>query len=152
MVDIQVLDTGDLKRVTRNFSKQADGREMKRELTRGLRDIMRPILLQVKAAYSGGKKLRPKLRRAAIMQVQSAGKTAGARIVVTGRKMPSGMGKIPVYWEGEARWRHPVFGNTAVWVDQAAHPRFYDIVHANEVRAYTKLATISNNVASKLER
>jgi hypothetical protein len=30
--------------------------------------------------------------------------------------------------EGKKRWRHPVFGNREVWVNQPSQPYFYNVL------------------------
>src|SRR6266498_3660461 len=137
MVAVRVIDTGDLRRLTRALKQQQDGRELRLVLTRGLREILAPILAEVKASYGSGKHLRPLLKRAARIEVKTAGRDIGARLRVDGREMPDHTKSIAAYVEGDkARWRHPVFGDTEVWVAQTTpRGRFYEITGGHEESA-----------------
>ena len=131
------------------FNTQAEGGDLRRRLVRGFRDVLRPIAAEVKAAYSG-KHLRPLLRRATSVYTKG-GFFIGAGIRVDGRKMPSGMHKIPQYWEGEGTWRHPVFNNREVWVTQAPHPSFYAITGSHDEAAGRKVGEILDEIKSEVE-
>jgi hypothetical protein len=39
--------------------------------------------------------------------------------------MPAREMSLPLMMEGAKRWRHPVYGNTGNWVQQAPRPYFY---------------------------
>ena len=136
-MQVIIHDTGDLKRLARDLRDVADGKELRKELTGGTADILRPLVPDVRAAYrsmpSRGRArsasradLRALLAKSVRVEVRTSGRTAGARIRADGRRMPDQMKALPAYVEGErARWRHPVFGDRAVWVTQAPSPRFY---------------------------
>ncbi|MEV6791243.1 hypothetical protein AB0M87_04410 [Streptomyces sp. NPDC051320] len=71
------------------------------------------------------------MSRATRLEVKKSGKNAGVAIRVDGRKMPDRQGSLPAYMEGtKPRWRHPVFGNQEVWVQQPPHPYFYRVMRA----------------------
>jgi len=128
-MQVTIRDAGDLKRITKQLRQVADGKELRKELTRGIRDALRPLVPQVRAAYLAGpskgtrktpsRRRQPNLRtllaKAVRVEVRTSGRMAGARIRTDGRKMPSGMKALPRYWEGpehfgwRGRWRHPVF-------------------------------------------
>lgn len=127
-MQVSIREGAELKIISKALRKSADGKALKLEMTRALRKELKPIVAAVKAAYGGGVKLRPALARATRGQVKTTGKGAGARVMVDGRKMPAGMGRIPRYREGSATWRHPVFGDTDVWVTQPPVPVFYNTV------------------------
>lgn len=170
---VTILDSKDLRDLNRAFKNVADGKALRKELTSGLRDVLKPIVPEVRAAYlaapsmghesmARGSRSRADLRRllakATRVEVKLAGRQAGARIRVDGRRMPDRMKALPQYWEGEepgrskARWRHPVFGDRDVWVQQKPHPRFYAIVRPHAERAAREVERIANQVVAKLER
>jgi hypothetical protein len=151
-IKVEIKDTGDLKRLSRDLGKTAEGKELRKELGRAFRAILRPILVEVKASYSGGRHLRPALKRATRMEVQLTGKNPHASIRVDGRRMPDGMRKLPAYYEGEARWRHPVFGNKEVWVDQSPRPMFYSITSGVEPTAEREIEDATGRSLDGLER
>src|SRR5207342_1703756 len=115
-MQVILRDSGDLKRLARDLRDVADGRELRKELTGRLRDILRPLLPVVRAAYrsgpSGGRRKSPKgrgklpdlrvlLAKSVRVEVRTVGKLAGARIRADGRRMPDRMKSLPSYWEGD---------------------------------------------------
>lgn len=134
-MSIFLRDSGDLRRVSREL-RRMDDREIKKRFRKELRAAARPLVPKVRAAirqipssrgYSPNG-LRGALSKATRLEVKTAGKQAGVAIRVDGRKMPSHMRSLPSMVEGKKRWRHPVFGNREVWVDQPKHPYFYNAV------------------------
>ena len=162
----ELRDTGDLKAVVRALRGLADGKELRKELTQGMRGVLRPLVPRVKAAYLAGPSkgrrrrrqgpdLRTLLARSVRLEVRTAGKLAGARIRVDGRRMPPGMGALPRHWEGPAeggRWRHPVFGNREVWVGQESHPTFYRTIRPDEAQARREIEQVVDRIFAKIER
>jgi hypothetical protein len=168
-VQFELKDSGDLKRLVKALKQVEDGKVLKKELTDGLRGVLRPLVPQVRAAYTGGPvrsrrrrtdgapvhrpgDLRGHLARATRLEVRTAGKLAGARIRVDGRRMPSGMGALPKSYEGEKPWRHPVFGNPDVWVGQRPTPTFYPAVRPSEAEAVAKINAVVAGIFAKIER
>lgn len=172
MADLQVgiVDSGDLKRLAKDLRQHADGKALRKELTGGMRDALRPLIPQVRAAYlaapSGGSPksrsratqpdLRVLLAKSVRLEVRTAGKLAGARIRADGRRMPNRMKSLPAYWEPERsrrRWRHPVFGNREVWVQQPAPgPTFYRVLAPHADDTARVIERVVNDVRRKLER
>jgi len=160
-MQVVVSDGGDLKRLAADLRRVGDGRALRRQLTRGIRDAVKPAVPAVRAAYlatptggaRGGRRrtlttkkrtrtvrmgLRRSLARAVTVQVRTTGRQAGVTIRVAGKKMPDGMGRLPKLWEGNApRWRHPLFGDREWWYQQPAKPTFNRVVpmFAPQVRA-----------------
>ncbi|MCI0689692.1 MAG: hypothetical protein L0Y54_21020 [Sporichthyaceae bacterium] len=131
---ITISDGGALRDLSKALKTLGDGKQIRAELTKTLRGEVTPIVGAVQAAYranpsrTGKGRLRPALAKATRAEVRTAGKRAGVRVIVDGRRMPSGMGRIPQYYEGVLpRWRHPVFGNPDVWVAQRPQPTFYRV-------------------------
>lgn len=166
MADVRVgiVDAGDLKRLNRQFRDVEDGKELRKELTGGLRGVLNPIRDQVKAAYRsnpstggkagrGGGSLRGLLAKATRVEVRTTGKLAGARLRVDGRKMPDQMKSLPAYWEGyKPRWRWPVYGNREAWAQGRARPTFDRIVEPSEDDAFRAAERVVDGVRRKLER
>ena len=69
-------------------------------------------------------------------------------ILMSTAKMPSGQRGLPGAMEGTKQWRHPVFGNSDVWVQQPAHPYFFPVVR--RLGPAAKLA--ANRVVNKIDR
>src|SRR6266545_811460 len=166
---VTILDSKDLRDLNRAFKNVADGKALRKELTSGLRNVLRPIVPEVRAAFKasplmghGGMShaqadradLRALLAKATRIEVKLTGKQAGARIRVDGRRMPSGLRGLPKAWEAEggARWRHPTWGNRQRWVQQRSRPLFYRIVAPRAEGAVREVEQIANQVVRKLER
>ncbi len=54
----------------------------------------------------------------------------GVRIIATKGKMPAGKAPMVRAWQRQT-FRHPVFGNSAVFVDQQGHPYFDATIEAH---------------------
>lgn len=122
-----------------------DNPEIKKRFRKELRAAAAPLVPAVRASirsipskrgYSPDG-LRGRMVKATRLEVKTVGKSAGVAIRVDGRKMPSGQKRLPPLMEGEGvqrgrrvdtRWRHPVFGNRNVWVQQDSHPYFFPVV------------------------
>jgi hypothetical protein len=148
---VSVRDSDDLRTLSKQFRQVADGKALRKDLTGGIRDALKPVLAQVKSAYGSGH-LRSHLRRTSRIEVRTTGKMAGARLRVDGRKMPDQMKSLPAMWEGLVRWRHPVFGDRETWVQQDSHPTFYRIVGPQEDRIGQAIDRVLEDVRDKLER
>ncbi len=167
------IRSNDLKQLGKDFRQASNGKELRQAFNWQVGAVLRPIVGQVRAAYraapSGGHgsaskarqgqpDLRGLLAKATGMQVRTSGRQAGVRIAVRGKKMPSGMRSLPRYWEGEAttagrgRWRHPVFKDRTIWVQQPSRRTFEPVVapHLPQVTAAVNKAR--DEVAAKLER
>lgn len=162
----EIRDAGDLKAVNKQLRQQADGKQLAKDLTGALRDVLNPIRDQVKAAYraqSGyqGKRSRSRaeqpplhllLARATKVEVRRTGKLAGARLRVDGRRMPPGMRSLPQYWEGyKPRWRWPVYGDRDTWAQGRARPIFDRTVEPYEDFAGRAVDGILEGVRARLE-
>lgn len=168
MPQFAIRDTGDLRRLSKNLRQAADGKELRKELTNGLRAELLPVATAVEAAYasapsrghatsSRARQAQPSLRtllaRATQVQVRIGGRDPRVGVAVKGKRMPSGMRALPRYWEGtKPRWRHPVFGDREVWVDQPARPIFDRTVEPFERPLRLQAIQIINRVNRKALR
>lgn len=168
-----IKDGGDLKLLNKALRQQADGKQLRKELTSAFRAVLRPIAREVQAAYraapseghdtaSHGRRDQPDLRqllaKATKVEVRLSGKQAGARIRVDGRRMPDRMKSLPAYWEGEggprggaSRWRHPVYGDRDTWVQQPSRPTATPIFAKAEKPAHREVEQVLNGMRLKLE-
>jgi hypothetical protein len=165
-MQLTLVDSGDLKAISRALRKHADGKRLRVELNRELRQAAQPLVPKVKAAWraapSGhgkagrrGGSLRSQLARATRLEVRLTGKQAGVRVRTDGRRMPDHMKSLPGYAEGVRRrpWRHPVYGNRDAWVTQQPFPRFYDAVAGgDEVAARRAVNQAVDKVFDQIER
>ncbi|HEY9375170.1 hypothetical protein [Streptomyces sp.] len=130
------LRTGeDLRRISTAL-RRMDDKELKKRFRKELRAAATPLVPVVRASIrnipsSRGFSpdgLRGQMVRATRVEVRTVGRDAGAAIRVDGRKMPDKRRSLPSMVEGKKRWRHPVYGNRAVWVTQTSRPYFYRVV------------------------
>lgn len=135
-IGLEVHRGTELVRISRELRNMADGKAIKAAFTKELRAAAAPLVPAVRASiqaipaptgeHSG---LRDQLSRATTLSVRTVGRQAGVRISVDGRKMPDHRKALQSYMEGLKKpWRHPVFGNTNVWVTQQPKPYFYKTV------------------------
>ena len=165
-MQLQLVDSGDLKAVSRALRNQADGRLMRRALMLELRQAAQPLVPQVQQAWRtapgfrghrrpGQPNLRDLLAKATRVEARLTGKQAGVRVRTDGRRMPDQMKSLPGYAEGIRRrpWRHPVYGNRDTWVTQQPFPRFYDAVAGgDEVAARRAVNQAVDKVFDQIER
>jgi hypothetical protein len=130
---IEVRTSDDLRRVTREL-RRMDSREVTKRFRKELRAAATPLVPVVRASIqsipsrTGDGSLRAAMSKAVRVEVRTTGRQAGIAIRVDGRKMPAHMKSLPSMVEGKKRWRHPVFGNRQVWVQQPSKPYFYKVV------------------------
>lgn len=159
-VNVKILPSADLQRVTRNLGRFAEGRDLRRRMTKEMRDGVRPVRDQVRAAYrsapstnqpnAGGRgDLRKLLARATVIQVKVSGRNPTVSLKVDGRKMPEGMGHIPAMWEGRIPWKHPVFDRDQ-WVRQRPRPTFDRIVPRSAPRVRARVVKAAEDAAHKI--
>lgn len=167
-MQLVLVDSGDLKAISKALRHHADGKRLRKELTDELRAAARPLVPKVKAAWLAapefqgrrgrGRAAQPDLRKrladATWLQVRLTGKEAGVRIRSDGRRMPDRMKALPGYAEGIRRrpWRHPVYGNRDVWVNQRPFPRFYAAVQPDEATARRHVNAAVDKVFDAIER
>jgi hypothetical protein len=131
MIELRTGD--DLRRISREL-RRMDNKEVTKRFRKELRATAQPLVPVVRASIrsipsrTGDGSLRAAMSRATRVEVRTTGRQAGVAIRVDGRKMPSHMKSLPSMVEGKKRWRHPVYGNRAVWVQQPSKPYFYKVV------------------------
>jgi hypothetical protein len=158
-------DNGDLRAVSKALRQAANGKDLRRNLTRELRAEIAPMVARVKQAWRSapsrtargrrGQSLRRLLANATRGQVRLSGREAGVRIRTDGRKMPPGMRAIPTYAEGtKPRWRHPVYGNRETWATQQPFPGqpFYGSVRPDQQRARREVERAVEQVFKQIVR
>lgn len=148
----------DLKRISKEL-RGMDNREIRKRFGKELRAAAKPMVPAVRAAirnipskraYSADG-LRGRMAKATKLEVRTVGKDAGVRIRVDGRKMPDKQKALQSYMEGvKPRWRHPVFGNTDVWVQQKPQPYFFRTVEPLGARTQIRVIKAIDKVAKDI--
>lgn len=113
--------------------KEADGKELRRDLVRNLRAVATPALQAARAAILAMPSMstrEPGLRASVAKQtkisVTTTGRRAGIRIRALKTGMPRGFRNAPKRLNSRKGWRHPVFGNREVWRSQMGQPGWFD--------------------------
>jgi hypothetical protein len=90
---------------------------------------VRASILNIPTHGSKHTGLRLRIARCVQTWAEINGPQISVGVEVNGSRMPSGQMALPLYMEGaKAPWRHPVYGDRAVWVSQEAHPYFWRAV------------------------
>lgn len=120
---------------------EANGKDLRRDLLRGLRAAAQPAAIAVKTAilsmpsagaHSGdgdSRSLRAAIAAGIKVHVKLSGKAKhiGVTIAAHSRGMPREFRRAPKYLNRRRPWRHPVFGNRENWVSQVSRrPGWFD--------------------------
>lgn len=145
-ISLKVTGTDDLRRASRKIRESADPKTVRRELSQALKQSTTPALTDAKAAalalpahgrhHTG---LRVRIARGVTAQAKLSGRTAGVKVRVSRRIMGS-QAAVPMLMN-HGNWRHPVFGETKVWVTQRGSRNWFDSAvdrHRREVRRAVK--------------
>jgi hypothetical protein len=167
-MQLTLVDSGDLKAISRALRNHADGKRLRAELVGEMKQAARPIVPRVQAAWRSapafqGRKsrarrgqpaLRELLAQSTWVQARLTGKEAGVRVRSDGRKMPDHMKALPGYAEGIRRrpWRHPVGGDRETWVTQQPFPRFYEAAQPDELAVRRAVNQAVDKVFDQIER
>jgi hypothetical protein len=159
MMQMGMTGAAELKAVAKQIRKAADAKQVRKDLTRGLKEGAKPAAVLVKAAAlalpdkPGNKStgLRKKMARVTNVQVRTGGSQAGVRVRMSRARMGDQAALPRVTNKG--RWRHPVHGNTKVWVTQTSRRGWFDDANrraAPQVRKAVK--QVIDDIEKRLER
>ena len=105
---------------------------------------------RVRAAGRSG--LREAVAHATGIEVNASPKSARVRIRCRRSQMPADQRKLPMYIN-KGHWRHPVRGNTDVWVEQLADPAWFDDTVPKAGPACREAAAqVVNDITDKIAR
>ncbi len=148
----------DLAQISRELREMND-KELAKRFRKELRVAAAPLVPAVRASIRAIPSTRPyaadglrgQMSRATSLQVKTVGKQASVIIRVDGRKMPPRSKAVQAYMEGiKPRWRHPVYGNYEVWVQQPPNPYFYKVMAAAGPRARVAVYRVLNQVSKDI--
>lgn len=138
-MQVEVVGARQLTELHTALRRQADGKQRVKDLRKALNQAAKPLVPAIRSNIRsmpsqgesrrrGRKTLRSRLSRSVTTQVKFRGRGAGVFVYMNPRKMPDRQKGLPGYFEmlpGKSRLRHPVFGNTDVWVTQYVPPEGY---------------------------
>lgn len=106
---------------------EADGKALRRDLLREIRDATKPLVPVLQSAVRSlpdvsPASASPSLREAVAQQItvgaRLSGRYTGAKVTVGTKKDPRGFRFAGRRLNSRRGWKHPVFGNPEVWVTQ----------------------------------
>ncbi|MBK3575135.1 hypothetical protein JHN63_15200 [Streptomyces sp. MBT65] len=122
-----------LDALARALKAEADGKQLRKELAANLREALKPGAGQAKSSIMGMVSLhgsQPALRSSIAKkirpEVKLGGRWTGARVKAFKTKNIRGFPNAPKRTNSARGWRHPVFGNTGVWVHQRGKLEWFD--------------------------
>lgn len=134
---VKVRLTGDqekLLRLGRALRKEADGKAIRKDLIKNLKDPIKPAIVEIKAGVmsiptSGIPVHGESLRRAVTKRIRPEAKLSGRAVGVRvrARKTPAvrNFANAPKRLNSPKGWRHRVYGRD-VWVTQIGKPHYFD--------------------------
>ncbi|MFI0897063.1 hypothetical protein [Streptomyces sp. NPDC020983] len=147
-----------MTRISREL-RRMDDKELLKRFRRELRAAAKPLVPAVRASIRAIPSSRPytaaglrgQLSRATGLEAKTTGRQAAVIIRVDGRKMPTKAKSLQAYMEGtKPRWRHPVYGNRKVIVQQSPHPYFFTVMRASGPRARVAVNRVIDQVSKDI--
>ena len=119
MPDVELRGVDDVDALVRRIRTHADAKALRKELYAGLNRVTKGVREDMKASIgpslpSRGGLAALVMAKASLTTTAAAGKNAGVRIRVRGRKGGGDIGRM----NRTGVVRHPVYGNRNVWVSQ----------------------------------
>jgi len=133
-----------LDALSRRLRVESDGKELRKELARNMRDALKPAAALAKsgimAMSTSGPGASPPLRssiaRKIRPEVKLGGRWSGARVKAFKTPAIRGFANAPKRTNRAKGWRHPVFGNSDIWVHQRGRENWFDRAFEGEAEKY----------------
>ncbi|MEU1602687.1 hypothetical protein [Micromonospora matsumotoense] len=135
-----------LQALGKALKQEADGKKLRRDLARELRQSLEPAKSEVRSSLmsmqSGGLPVSgPPLRTAVLKGLKAearlAGRSTGARLRIKRTPGVRGFANAPKRLNRPGGWRHKVFGRD-VWVQQEGQPGYFDKTIKNNAAKYRR--------------
>lgn len=154
---IEVIVTqDDLRDLVRAINQHGDKKAVRRELSKGLREAVKPLVPKARAAVKSqsgpGTGLRNDMARSVQVKTDLGVRSEriGVRIRLDGSKLRGRPAGLVAMYEGVRPWRHPVFG-TGTWVSQAPRGFLTEVVNANRANVLRQVAQTCDDIGRKLD-
>lgn len=123
-----------LAALVRAIRAEEDGKPLRKELARNMRNALRPAAAEAKSSImamsSAGLPTAPALRSSVAKkirpEVKLGGRWSGARVKAFKTKNIRNFPNAPKRLNRAGGWRHPVFGSREVWVQQHGKVDWFD--------------------------
>lgn len=133
-VSVDSKGANSLEAFAKAIGAEADGKALRKELAKKLKEIIAPAVAEARAAATNmpsaglahdGEPLRSAIARRIVGEVRLSGRATGIRIKAKRKGMPRGFEHAPKRTNARGGWRHKVFGHD-VWVTQIGVPNWFD--------------------------
>jgi hypothetical protein len=122
-----------LDALVRALRAEEDGKQLRKDLAKTMREALKPGALQAKNSIMGmvslhgaTPALRTSIARKIRPEVKLGGRWSGARVKAFKTKNIRGFPNAPKRTNRADGWRHPVYGNRDVWVQQRGKLEWFD--------------------------
>lgn len=162
MVAVELtVDQKGVQAVAKALAAEADGKKLRRQMSRNMRAALDPAVADARAGIQGmpsttggSPGLRQEIAKRIKAEARLTGRQTGAR--VKARQTPNlrGFRHAPKRTQSRKGWRRPVFGNRNAWVRQEGRRGWFDDAmtkRRREYRAAVKKAVddMAKRIASK---
>jgi hypothetical protein len=152
------VDQQDLRRQVRALSREADGKELRRDLVSALKTAVEPFAQQARGSILSmssqgfsSPSLRTAVASAVKVEVRLGGSRAGVFVVAGKAGMPRGFRNAPKRLNSRG-WRRQVFGS-GEWVNQVGKPGWFDDTMKRADKAAERAAkNAMDNVADRIQQ
>jgi hypothetical protein len=123
-----------LAALTRAIRAEEDGKQLRKELARDMREALKPAAAEAKSSImalsTAGLPTSPALRSSVAKkirpEVKLGGRWSGARVKAFKTRNVRNFPNAPKRLNRAGGWRHPVYGNREVWVQQRGKVDWFD--------------------------
>ncbi|MET9734282.1 hypothetical protein ABZZ79_27685 [Streptomyces sp. NPDC006458] len=123
-----------LAALVRAIRAEEDGKQLRKELAANMRAALKPgadeaksqIMSLSSAGLSTAPALRTSVARKIRPEVKLGGRWSGARVKAFKLKNVRGFANAPKRLNRAGGWRHPVYGNREIWVQQHGKVDWFD--------------------------
>lgn len=156
------LTPQNLRNISNALRAEEDGKALRKELTRNMREALKPGAVQAKsnimsmgsATPHGGPALKSSIARKIRPEVRISGRFPGAKIKAFKTPNVRGFANAAKRTNRASGWRHPLFGNREVWVQQTGKVKWFDHAFEGRRNSYehavkSALADMVNRIASR---
>jgi hypothetical protein len=156
------LTPENLRAISNALKAEEDGKQLRKELTRNMRDALKPGAVDAKSAIMsmasatphGGPALKSAIARRIRPEVRITGKFPGAKVKAMKTPNIRGFANAAKRTNRASGWRHPVYGSREVWVHQHGKTKWFDRAFEGQEGHYQRavqfaLADMVNRIASR---
>jgi hypothetical protein len=156
------LTAQNLRAISNALKAEEDGKQLRKELTKGMREALKPGAVRAKSSIMSmasttphdGPALKSAIARKIRPEVRITGRFPGAKIKAFKTKNLRGFPNAPKRTNRASGWRHPVYGNREIWVQQNGKVKWFDHAFEGQQDHYRRavqfaLADMVNRIASR---